>query len=266
MTSKQEKFMGKINLFIYDKSWDQSPIISNVKLLSEEIATLLVKMYGAEHIKTIQRLIFFCNKGKPQVSEDRKIIYLSPIDCYQYIYQFSHELCHCITSNYNVSKDIWWFDEFLSCFTSYFVLQIFSKQKKDKILRKIFGDKYNLNLRNYVKKGNFVNKEGQEQHILSIENTQELFIKNRQNYIENKNLIKFHDVYYFQFFEKLLEDYRGLTFIGKIYDYSNKKTASVEELLDWILVKANMFEKIAIQNVINIFGLNLEVNNQRAII
>ena len=140
------------------------------------------------------------------------------------------------------------------------------KTKKDKILRKIFGDKYNLNLRNYVKKGNFVNKEGQEQHILSIENTQELFIKNRQNYIENKNLIKFHDVYYFQFFEKLLEDYRGLTFIGKIYDYSNKKTASVEELLDWILVKANMFEKIAIQNVINIFGLNLEVNNQRAII
>ena len=254
------------DLFVFDKSWERFQIKKHVEILSKNIANFLIKMYGAKHIQKVQRKIIFRENNFPQVSEDRTEIYLSAIDCYQFIYQFSHELCHCITSSYNVSNSIGGFDEFLCCFTSYFVLNNFSKRRGDKTLRSIFGDKYNISLNNYTRDGNFIDKKEKDRHILYHENPQALFKENRQNYINDKNLIKLHDIYYLQFFEKLLGDYKGLTFIGKIYEYPQKKTASAEELLQWLLSNANFYEIFAIKIVINIFGINFNVNNQQEIL
>lgn len=79
--------------FTFDDSWNTKGNISYYEKLADMIAGLLSDKYNTGDIRLQKITIVYRANQPPQVSIDRTKIYVSALDYYQFIYQFSHELC-----------------------------------------------------------------------------------------------------------------------------------------------------------------------------
>lgn len=244
--------------FTFDDSWNTKGNTSYYEKLADMIAGLLSDKYNTEDIKLQKRTIVYRANQPPQVSIDRTRIYVSALDCYQFIYQFSHELCHCITSNKNLPQSIKWFDEFLACFTSYFVLKELSRKRKDKVLRSIFGDKYNISITNYVTNGNYIDSTKKSQHYVGYDGRlSNLFFENYNDFLQYEDKIKLFDCFFIKYYNDLNNNFSGLTFLGKLYKVKTSESITINKYLYEASKVCNNEEISAIEIICNIFGLTI---------
>jgi hypothetical protein len=168
----------------------------------------------------------------------------------QFVHQFAHELCHCTTSRKQLPQKIKWFDEFLCCFTSYFVEhQIATNADYD---LSFCYSKYKETFTEYK-------NSKQQEHIYDCLDTKSSFLTNRNNYEADGNLIKKHDYYYIDLFNKLDNNFNGLSIIGKIHAIQLKHDPLVEDLLSALFQIANEKEQEVLNIIIDIFGVSKNI-------
>ncbi|MDD4120569.1 MAG: hypothetical protein PHG90_03150 [Clostridia bacterium] len=188
----------------------------------------------------------------PCAHYDGSQICLTVADCHwcKFVYQLSHELCHCITFRRQLPQTIKWFDEFLCCFCSYFIENIIAYDN-DNHYNYMF-DNANDVFKEYIE----LNKD--QDSVYYVQDTKQFYRQNREKYINDQNLIKMHDVYYINFFNSLNGDYTGLTFIGKIHTINTFDGITIEQSINELLRICNDNEKRAVNNIIEIFGIDVE--------
>lgn len=222
----------------------------------QEISKLLSKFYQNSFInkyplQVCLRKTISCDDDliHPCSHYDRSRICLTVEDTYwcQFIFQFSHELCHCTTSRKPLPQNIKWFDEFLCCFTSYFVLKQF--ERNDHIISSLYSN-------NPLVFSEYLNIR-QEGHIYEKDNTQSMFKLLCPKYIANENLIKQHDVYYINFFNSLNGNYTGLSFIGKIHNVDVENLDDISDFFTRLKPLCNSNEIDTINCICNIFGIDI---------
>ena len=228
----------------------------------EEIQNLLRKYYKNQFIEEYPLVIGYkfstkiCSSTEdfPCTHIDRSMICLTAksTSWCQLIFQMSHELCHCTTSRKNLPQAIKWFDEFLCCFTSYFVLKQFENNAN--IILRLYG--------NYPRVFTQYLTGQQKGHIYKNDNPAEFFSNHRLIYMLNENEIKKHDFYYLNFYEKLKNDFIGLSFIGKIHLINCDHIEKIEDLLSQLKIIATKDEIRVINIICDLFGLNLEIGKE----
>lgn len=190
------------------------------------------------------------NLQNPCTCPDRKHICISSIGtswC-QYIYQLSHELCHNITSRRTLLQKVKWFDEFLCCFTSYFVLSQIAAGKYD--LSYAYND-YKTIILNY--------RNGkQDGHIYECNNMKNWFAEYRTKYENEQNLIKSHDFFHIKFYRLLNDNYKGLSFIGKLHDLELSADCVVENQIEALMPNLNYEEEKVVKIITDMFGLQIK--------
>lgn len=167
----------------------------------------------------------------------------------QFVHQVSHELCHCSTSRQQLPQKIKWFDEFICCCSSYLVETIIAQETTQKYEYMFFG-RTKESFLDYLK----IESEG---HIYRVDNIQEFFADNKEQYLKNENLIKKHDVYVRTFFETLIGDFSGLSFVGKMYLVRTDDEMVVEDFLQQLLKLCDTKEQSIIYQICKLFGIKL---------
>lgn len=223
----------------------------------KKIQEILRKYYNSSFIEEFPLTIGYRSSTcicedkseNPCSHPDRSRICLNVEDTYwcQYIFQLSHELCHCITSRNNLPKAIRWFDEFLCCFTSYFILKQFESDYE---------------IVNYLYPNN---KEAFKRYISDIEklglksetDPKKLFINKREEYLCNEDKIKKDDIYYLYLYRKLNTDFSGLSFIGKIHLIDFSEVRDVETLMSKLIADATENELGVLDIISDLFSLSI---------
>ena len=203
-------------------------------------------------IQSITKRNCFCEDLLPCTHDDRSIICISSDGAYwcQFIHQLSHELCHCSTSRISLPKKIRWFDEFVCCCSSFFVEKYISSIN-DGRYDYMFGEKTNDVFYDYF------NGE-QIGHVYKVKDTKDFFALHRKQYEQDENLIKKHDVYVRRLFELIGDNLTGFSFVGKMWKVGINECETIESYLAKLLNICNEEEKLTIDIVLNIFGINLD--------
>ncbi len=180
---------------------------------------------------------------------DRSIICLSstgPFWC-QFIHQLSHELCHCSTSRTQLPQSIRWFDEFICCCSS-FLVEKFISISTNGIYDYLYGNNTSRTFREYLQ----IEQQG---HIYRTENSKDFFAIYREQYEINQNLVKKHDIFVYEFFRKLGQNWYGLSFIGKMSKVKLNNCYSIEEYLSRLSLLCNSKENETLNIIIELFGI-----------
>lgn len=171
----------------------------------------------------------------------------------QFVYQLAHELCHCTTSRKTLPQSIKWFDEFICCFSSYFVLYYIAFIDKDINLINLYDDNHK------VFKEYWENIKTRKDQTTRVKDTKQFYNKNKVQYIKDENLIKKHDVYYIEFFNSLNNNFKGLKFIGKMHEIEVYDGITIEKYLQRLINLCDkQEEKECVYKIIDIFGLNIK--------
>ncbi|MBQ9115062.1 MAG: hypothetical protein IJY07_03905 [Clostridia bacterium] len=188
---------------------------------------------------------------RPCTHFDRSIICISSTGSHwcQFVYQLSHELCHCSTSKVTLPKPIKWFDEFICCCASFLTEKYISMIATNQF-DYMFGSRTKNVFTNHL-------ASTQEDHIYQVPNVTSFFIEYRSRYENDENLIKKHDVYVHTFFKEINNDWRGLTFIGKMWKIDIGAIRTIEDYLMRLLNICNEIEKETLTIVINMFALKI---------
>ena len=190
---------------------------------------------------------------RPCTHFDRSRICINSSDGHwcQFVHQLSHELCHCSTSRVQLPQQIQWFDEFICCCSSFLVEKFISTSK---------DDKYNyMYSRDTAKTFHDYLEIEEVDHLYSTDSTQKLFSSFRKLYEKDPNLIKNHDVYIREFFQRTDSNWDGLSFVGKMWKVNINNILTVEDFLSRLLLRCNSAERNALNVVIELFGLKVNV-------
>lgn len=186
---------------------------------------------------------------EPCTHPDRSRICISSTGAFwcQFVHQLSHELCHCSTSRVQLPQPIKWFDEFICCCSSFLVETYISIST---------NGNYNYMFGNNTAKI-FCEYLGIEQsgHIYQVENTKEFFTIHRTQYETNQNLIKNHDVFVYEFFRRIGQNWSGLSFVGKMWKIKLDGCFSVEEYLSRLSISCTSEENVILNVIKEIFGI-----------
>ena len=188
----------------------------------------------------------------PCTHYDRSIICISSIGtrwC-QFIHQLSHELCHCSTSRISLPQKIKWFDEFICCCASFLVEQYISSINNGRF-DYMYGERTKDVFYDYF------NGE-QIGHVYKVKDTKDFFALHRKQYEQDENLIKKHDVYVRRLFELIGDNLTGFSFVGKMWKVGINECETIESYLAKLINICNEEEKLTIDIVLNIFGINLD--------
>lgn len=219
-----------------------------------EIANKLNTFYKNEYINNYPlqiclRKSVLCNDDymHPCAHSDRSRICITTEGAYwcQFIFQLSHELCHCTTSRNTLPQSIKWFDEFLCCFTSYFILKQFENDYR--VISVLFPNNFSA-FTEYLQNEEF-------RHNYETEDTCKMFEENFVKYLINENLIKDHDVYYIRFYDMLNNNFDGLSFIGKMHLVDTRSITNINDFLMELEKLCNTSEKGTLNLILSIFGL-----------
>lgn len=230
------------------------------KNIANKIALFLSLTYGNDFLKkeaivirplSTHKQTFACNNiDNPCVCPGRHNICISSKGQYwcQFVYQLSHEFCHCITARLSLPQGVKWFDEFLACFTSLLVMDYLSKD--DMGIRKLYPTGFANVMREYLDTNYLCSMDN------DLDNTQNLFAQNHQSYIADENYVKEHKEYALKLFYHVRSNRKGLTFIGKIRNYENVLCKNITVLLDLLRNECNQTEIEVIDYIADdIFGL-----------
>lgn len=165
----------------------------------------------------------------------------------QFVHQLSHELCHCSTSRVQLPQPIKWFDEFICCCSSFLVEKYISISTNGKY-DYMFGNNTAETFREYLE----IKQSG---HIYQVENTKEFFTIHRTQYETNQNLIKNHDVFVYEFFRRIGQNWSGLSFIGKMWKVNLDDCSSIEEYLLRLSIICTSEEHEILNVIKEIFGI-----------
>ena len=186
---------------------------------------------------------------EPCTHPDRSRVCISCTGAFwcQFVHQLSHELCHCSTSRIQLPQAIKWFDEFICCCYSFLVEKYISISTNGKY-DYMFGDNTAKFFCEYL---------GKEQsgHIYQVENTKEFFTINRTLYETNQNLIKNHDVFVYEFFRRIGQNWSGLSFVGKMWKVNLDSCFSIEEYLSRLSIRCTSEENVILNVIKEIFGI-----------
>lgn len=180
---------------------------------------------------------------------DRSRICITTTSSYwcQFVHQLSHELCHCSTSKTQLPQSIKWFDEFICCCSSFLVEKHISNSTNTQY-NYMFGITTPKTFNDYLK----VKQDG---HIYQIENIKAFVEKHRHQYVENENLIKKHDLYVLEFFNRINTNWQGLSFVGKMWKIDTTNSMSIEEYLSELHSICNSEERDALKIISDIFSI-----------
>ena len=180
---------------------------------------------------------------------DRSRICLTTTGLYwcQFVHQLSHELCHCSTSKAQLPQSIKWFDEFICCCSSFLVEKYISISTNTQY-NYMFGINTPQAFNDYLE----IEEDG---HIYQIENVKEFAEEHVPKYEIDENLIKKHDVYVREFFNKIGANWQGLSFVGKIWKIDINNSISIKEYLSKLISICNSEEQEALRIISDIFGI-----------
>ena len=189
----------------------------------------------------------------PCTHPDRRNICITSTNSHwcQFVYQLSHELCHCSTSQVQLPQKIKWFDEFICCCSSFLVETHISKQNDTKY-NYMFGSDTSKNFYEYL-------NSQQIGHIYQKTNISDFFKNKREEYEKNENLIKSHDFYVNEFFRKIGESLKGLSFVGKMRDVPLYNCDTIEDYLSRLSFLCNSEEIETLKVIVDLFGLALDL-------
>lgn len=233
------------------------------EFIIREVANVLNNFYKNEYINVYPLQIclrknVMCNGDitHPCTHFDRSRICITTDEAYwcQFIFQFSHELCHCTTSRKNLPQNIKWFDEFICCFTSYFVLKQF--ENNSDVISRLYSNSMTT-FSNYI-------KEITKGQIYTTQNTQEMFSEFYTDYLKHEDLIKQHDAYYTHFYEMMKGNFNGLSFIGKMHLVNTETVVDIVSYLEQLKKLCDKDETIKINMICDIFGISLAQEGQVA--
>lgn len=95
----------------------------------------------------------------------------------------------------------------------------------------------------------------QSGHIYQVENTKEFFTIHRRLYEINQNLIKNHDVFVYEFFRRIGQNWSGLSFVGKMWKVNLDGCFSIEEYLSRLSISCTAEENGILNVIKEIFGV-----------
>lgn len=167
----------------------------------------------------------------------------------QFVHQLSHELCHCSTSRIQLPQSIQWFDEFICCCSSFLVEKYIATSTNGQY-NYMFGDNTAEIFGNYLE----IKQTG---HVYQTKNTKDFFTTHRAQHESNQNLIKEHDVFVYEFFSKIGQDWEGLSFVGKLWKVELNDCYSIEEYLSRLSIMCNSKENEILNVITEIFGIQL---------
>lgn len=187
----------------------------------------------------------------PCTHYDRSRICISSAGTFwcQFVHQLSHELCHCSTSRAPFPQSIKWFDEFICCCSSYLVKKYISLSTNGKYVY-MYGINTAKTFCEYL-------QIKQSEHIYQVENTKDFFAVYKAEYEKDQDLIKKHDVFVYEFFLRIGQNWRGLSFIGKMWKVPLNDCYSIEEYLSRLSLLCDSEENEILNTVIELFGINL---------
>lgn len=193
------------------------------------------------------------SNDEPCTHFDRSSVCISSTGSYwcQFVHQLSHELCHCSTSRTQLPQSIRWFDEFICCCSSFLVEKYISMSINGKY-DYMFGKNTAKTFCKYLE----IEQEG---HVYNVENTKDFFAHYKAQYEANQNLIKKHDVFVHEFFRRVGQNRRGLSFIGKMWKVKLNDCCSIEEYLLRLSLLCNSEENEILNIAIELFGINLNI-------
>ncbi len=246
------------------KGWNDNA--NGVRLaICNDVIDIMICYFKIDYIKqyplTLQHIScseLYCQHDFPCTHPDRSLICLTVFDydwC-KFVFQLSHELCHCSTSRKNLPQNIKWFDEFLCCFSSWVVINHYIKNVMPSS-SEMFGNVKSTQDAFYYYYNLLLN---QDNHIYDVFNTADFFSKNYDSYLKDENLIKQHDIYYLKFYDELNDDFTGLSFIGKLHLIDTEHNCDIAGYLTKLIKLCNDVEIRTISKICKLFGINLIEN------
>lgn len=202
-------------------------------------------------IYNIKSLDCLCAGEDPCTHYDRSHICLNVDGAHwcQFVHQLSHELCHCSTSRTQLPQNIKWFDEFICCCSSYLVELIIS-QETSGLYNYMFGESTSKNFADYL-------LIEEKEHIYCVDSIRTFFKYNRKGYESDQNLIKKHDFYCVELFNKLNNNFNGLTFVGKMHLVQLFDCMNIEQFITALKAICDEKENNVINQIIDVFGIKI---------
>jgi len=120
---------GSVSWGMRDENGEEElPQLNDITTVLNCVIILFEKYFGKEYVESFQVSIL-PSIGYPVAYRKQNIIFLSAkgLRWSQYVYQFSHELCHMMITG-NVPKHLRWFEETICELSSFFFLSLISEQ------------------------------------------------------------------------------------------------------------------------------------------